>query len=345
MSQQGAQQKMDEMPPQMVLFQMMGGYWVSQAIYVAARLDLAGLLKDGAKGSEELAAATATHAPTLYRLLRALGSLGLFQEDEGGRFSLTPLGASLQDGANSVRAMVLHLGEDASWRAWGELLQSVKTGETAFTLAHGMEVFPFYAQHPESNEVFNEAMTNYSEAVSAAVTGAYDFSGASTIIDIGGGHGSLISSILKANPNSRGILFDLPPAVAEASRRIEAEGLKERCTLAGGDFFDSVPQGGDAYILKAIIHDWDDERSLTILKNIRRAMNQDGRLLLIETVIPQGNEPSPAKLGDLHMLVMTGGRERTEAEYATLFEASGFRLTRIIPTGSMVSIIEGVRAD
>ena len=343
MSQQGAQQKMDEMPPQMIVFQMMSGAWVAQALYVAARLDLAGLLAGGAKSSEELAAATGTHQPTLYRLLRALAGLGLFVEDEGGRFSLAPLGACLQDGPNSVRAMVLHLGESASWRAWGELLHSVKTGETAFKHVHGMEVFPFYAQHAESNEVFNEAMTNYSEAVSAAVAAAYDFSGAGTIVDIGGGHGSLLTSILKVSPNSRGILFDLPEAVAEAVERIEGEGLKERCVPVGGDFFESVPEGGDLYILKSIIHDWDDSRSLSILRNIHRAMQPDGKLLLVETVIPQGNEPSPAKLGDLHMLVMTGGCERTEAEFAALFEASGFKLTGIIPTESMVSIVEGVR--
>lgn len=345
MSQQTAVQNTGEMPPQMLVFQMMSGYWVSQAIYVAAKLDLAGWLKDGPKNSEELAATTSTHAPTLYRLLRSLSGLGLFSEDESGRFSLTPLAATLQDGPNSVRAMVLHLGENASWQAWGNLLHSIQTGETAFNHAHGMEVFPYYAQHPECNAVFNEAMTNYSEAVSAAVCEAYDFSRAGTIIDIGGGHGSLLAAILKATPNSKGILFDLPPAVAGARGRIEAEGLSERCELIGGDFFDSVPQGGDTYILKSIIHDWDEERAIAILKNIRRAMKPDGKLLLVETVIPPGNEPSPAKLGDLHMLVMTGGRERSRAEYGALFDAAGFQLVNVIPTESMVSIVEGVKSS
>ena len=345
MSQQAAIQPTEEMPPQMLVFQMMSGYWVSQAIYVAAKLDLASLLKDGPKQSEELAAATSTHAPTLYRLLRALSGIGLFSEDANGRFALTPLGATLQDGPNSVRAMVLHLGESASWQAWGELLHSIQTGETAFKHAHGMEVFPYYAQHAESNAVFNEAMTNYSEAVSAAVTQAYDFSRAGTIVDIGGGHGSLLAAILKANPSSKGILFDLPPAVADAGKRIETEGLTRRCELTGGDFFESVPQGGDVYILKSIIHDWDDQRAIRILKNIHRAMKPDGKLLLVETVIPPGNEPSPAKLGDLHMLVMTGGCERSRAEYGALFDAAGFQLVNVIPTQSMVSIVEGVKSS
>lgn len=343
MSQKVAAQPADEMPPQMLVFQMMSGYWVAQAIYVAAKLDLAGLLKDGPKTSDELAAATATHAPSLRRLLRALAGIGLFSEDASGRFGLTPPGATLQDGPNSVRAMVLHLGESASWLAWGDLLHSIKTGETAFKHAHGMEVFPYYAQHTESNMVFNEAMTNYSEAVSAAVTQAYDFSGAGTIVDIGGGHGSLLAAILKANPDSKGILFDLPPAAAAAKARIETEGLIERCEVTGGDFFESVPQGGDVYILKSIIHDWDDKRALAILKNIHQSMKPDGKLLLVETVIPPGNEPSPAKLGDLHMMVMTGGCERSRTEYDALFDAAGFKLVNVIPTESMVSIVEGVK--
>lgn len=343
MSQQAAAQPTDEMPPQMLVFQMMSGYWVAQAIYVAAKLDLAGLLKDGPKTVDELAAATTTHAPSLRRLLRALSGLGLFSEDASGRFGLTPPGATLQDGPNSVRAMVLHLGESASWLAWGDLLHSIRTGETAFKHAHGMEVFPYYAQHTESNAVFNEAMTNYSEAVSAAVTQAYDFSRAGTIVDIGGGHGSLLAAILKANPDSKGILFDLPPAAAAARERMETEGLIERCELAGGDFFESVPQGGDVYILKSIIHDWDDERALAILKNIHQSMKADGKLLLVETVIPPGNEPSPAKLGDLHMMVMTGGCERSRAEFDALFDAAGFKLVNVIPTESMVSIVEGVK--
>lgn len=345
MSQQAVSKKMEEVPPQLALFQMATGYWVSQAIYVAAKLGIADLLKDGARTSDELAQATATHAPTLYRALRALGSVGIFQEDEGGRFSLTPLSEPLQDGPNSARAMAIHLIEDASWQAWGDLLHSVQTGESAFKHVHGLEVFDYYAAHPESNRVFNEAMTDYSSVVSAAVVQAYDFSQAGKIVDVGGGHGHLLATILKANPNSKGVIFDLPPAVEGARACIEAEGLNERCELVGGDFFESVPEGGDVYTLKTIIHDWDDERAISILKNINRAMKRDAKVVIIETIIPSNNEPSFAKFGDLHMLVMTGGRERTAAEYGKLFAAAGLELSNVIPTGSMMGIVEAVRAS
>lgn len=345
MSQQAVSKKMEEMPPQVALFQMATGYWVSQAIYVAAKLGIADLLKDEAKTSDELAQLTATHGPTLYRTLRALSSLGIFKEDDGGRFCLTPLSAPLQDGPNSVRAMAIHLIEDASWQAWGDLLHSVQTGESAFKHVHGMEVFPYYAQHSESNQVFNEAMTNYSSVVSAAVVQAYDFSRAGKIVDVGGGHGHLLTTILKANPNSNGVIFDLPPAIEGARERIEAEGLNERCELAGGDFFESVPEGGDVYTLKTIIHDWDDERAISILKNINRAMKTDAKVIIIETIVPPDNEPSFSKFGDLHMLIMTGGRERTAAEYGKLFEAAGLKLSNVIPTESMMGIVEAVKAS
>jgi hypothetical protein len=342
-STQAQQQPTGEVPPQMALMLMMTGYWVSQSIYVAARLGLADLLKDGPRTSEELAAETGTHAPTLYRLMRALASVGIFAEDEGGRFALTPLASAMQDGPGSARAMILHLGEAPSWQAWGDLLHSVRTGETAFAHVHGMEVFPFYAGRPESSQPFNQAMTEYSEAVGAAVTGAYDFSQFGRVIDVGGGQAGLITAILKANPAVKGVVFDLAQVVEGGRTRILAEGLAGRCEAVAGDFFKSVPEGGDAYVLKTIIHDWDEERAVAILQNINRAMQADGRLLLIETVVPPGNEPGLAKLGDLHMLVMTGGCERTEAGYRALFDAAGFELTRVIQTASPVSIIEGVR--
>jgi SAM-dependent methyltransferase len=291
-----------------------------------------------------LASATGAHAPTLYRLLRTLASLGVFQEDEESRFALTPLGAALQTGPGSMRAMVVHMGEEPSWRAWGDLLNSVMTGESAFKHVHGMEVFPYYAEHPESNEPFNQAMTEYSEAVGQAVTQVYDFSGYRQVIDVGGGHGKLITAILKANPNIKGVLFDLPPAAEDARASLAAAGLAERCETVGGDFFQSVPAGGDLYILKSIIHDWDDERAIKILKNINRAIEPDGKLLLAEIVIAPGPESAISKLSDLHMLIMTGGCERTESEYSKLYEAAGFRLTRIIPTGTLVSLVEGVKA-
>lgn len=332
-----------EAPPEMALLQLVTGYWVSQAIYVAARLGIADLLKDGAKSSEELAAATGTHAPTLYRLMRALVSVGLFTETDGGRFELTPVGAALQSSAGSARSMTIHLLEKPSWQAWGELMHSVRTGETGFLHAHGMEVFPYYSQHPESAAPFNEAMTELSKIVCDAVARAYDFSPYAKVVDVGGGHGSLLAAILKASPQTEGVLFDIPQVVEGARRGpLAAEELAGRAEIVEGDFFTSVPEGGDAYVMKHIIHDWDDERAIVILKNINRVIKPGGKLLLIEQVItPDGGTFSTGS--DLHMLIMTGGRERTEEEYRTLFAAAGFELTRVVPTESLVSLVEGVK--
>lgn len=344
MSTQAQLQPETDVPPQMTMVEMMSGYWVSQALYVAARLGLADLLKDGPRTFEELAQASSTDAPTLYRLLRALASIGVFAEEEKGRFKLTTLAETLRTGPGSVRAMVLHLGERPSWDAWGDLLRSVQTGETAFPRVNGIDVFPYYAEHPESQEPFNQAMTEASEVMSQAVTEAYDFSQFERVVDVGGGHAGLMTAILKSSSNATtGTVFDLPEVVEGARSRIEAEGLAGRCETAAGNFFDSVPEGGDAYTLKMIIHDWDDEHALTILRNIHRAMKAEGKLLVIEQVIPEGNEPSFSKLSDLHMLVMTGGHERTAAEYGKLFEEAGFELTRVIPTQSIMSIVEGVK--
>ncbi|MDQ3818582.1 MAG: acetylserotonin O-methyltransferase [Acidobacteriota bacterium] len=330
-----------DVPPQMALFQMATGFWVTQSIYVAARLGIADLLGDGPKTADELARATNTNSFMLYRVLRALAGLGIFAEDEQKRFGLTPLAEALQSGPNSFRAMAIHLAENSSWKAWGSLLESVRTGECAFKLANGLEVFPYYAEHKESFEPFNEAMTNFSEAVIKAIVPAYDFSSVRKLVDIGGGHGALLAAILKVNPETRGVLFDLPTVVGGAKERLEREGVTDRAEVLGGDFFESVPPGGDAYIMKLIIHDWDEERAVKILKNCHSAMEDGGRLLLVETVVPEGNEPSLSKMMDLQMLVMTGGRERTEAEYRELFAAAGFKLTRVIPTESPLSIVEG----
>jgi SAM-dependent methyltransferase len=333
----------NEPPPQIALLQMMTGFWVSQSIYVVARLGIADLLRDGPKTSEELAEKAGAHGPTLCRLLRALSGLGIFAEDEHRRFSLTPLAEPLRSGPNSLRAMAIHMGEDPSWAAWGKLLDCVRTGEVGFKLAHGTEVFPYYAEHRESLEPFNEAMTNLSEAVIRTIVPAYDFSSIHKLVDIGGGHGSLLAAVLKANPNLRGVLFDLPPAVEGARERLTGEGVADRAEFVAGDFFESVPAGGDAYLMKLIIHDWDEERAVKILKNCHSAMADGGRLLLIESVVPAGNEPSFSKGMDLQMLIMTGGRERTEAEYRELLAAGGFILTRVIPTESPMSIIEGTK--
>lgn len=343
-SQKPSPANTNEMPPQMVMMQMITGAWGSQLIYVAARLGIADLLNDGAKTAVELAEATGTDAPTLYRVLRALASLGIFSEDEDKRFTMTPLATPLQTGPGSLRAMALHLGERPSWHAWGELLYSVQTGKTAFPHANGQEIFDYYMQHPESLEPFNEAMTNFSETVIAAIIKGYDFSWATKLVDVGGGHGSLLAAVLKVNPNLKGVLYDLAPAAEGAKQRLAAEGVAERCEVVAGDFFESVPAGGDAYMMKHIIHDWDEARALAILLNCHRAMTDNGRLLLIEAVVAPGNEPSLGKLMDINMLILPGGRERTEAEYADLFAKAGFRLTRYTLTESPMAVIEGVKA-
>jgi hypothetical protein len=302
------------------------------------------LVKDGPKPCEELAQATGTHPQTLYRLLRALASVDVFHEGKDGRFGLTPLAEYLQSGVlGSLRAFAI-MQSELQYRAYGEVLHSVKTGETAFNLVCGQEVFPYLTQHPTAAAVFDEAMTGYTTQVAATVAAAYDFSQFGTLVDVGGGYGTLLTAILQAHPVPRGVLFDLPHVVEAARQRLGAAGLTERCAIQAGDFFEAVPPGGDAYLLKWIVHDWDDERSIILLKNCHRAMTMHSKLLVVEAVIPPGNTPFFHKWMDLTMLVMAGGRERTEAEYRTLFEAAGFKLTQIIPTSSEMSVIEGVRA-
>jgi len=338
-----------DVPPPVALLQLVTGYWVSQAIYVAAKLGIADLLKDGPKSSDELAQATGTHARSLYRLLRALASVGVFAEAEDGRFGLTPLGECLQTGIpGSVRALTMMTSSEGWYRAWGDLLHSVRTGETAFNHVFGMDLWQYAAQNPEAAALVTEAMAEFTTQVSTAVVTAYDFSRFSKIVDVGGGNGTLLLSILQANPQMSGVLFDLPYVVEDARKHIAATDLTGRCEVVAGDFFASVPSGGDAYILKNIIHGWDDEHALKILQNCHRAMAENGKLLLVEGVIPPGNEPFRGKLVDLHMLVIAGGGgcERTEAEYRALFAAAGFTLTNVVPLQSLLgfSVIEGVRA-
>lgn len=332
-------------PPEVAFIQMATGYWVSKAIYVAARLGVADLLTGGPRTVEQLAAAAGAHAPTLRRLLRALAGVGVFREEADGRYGLTPMAEFLRaDAPGSQRGFVLHVGESPSWMAWDGLLESVRTGESAFRAVHGEEVFPYYAAHPESNEPFNAAMTELSNVVSAAVTEAYDFSRFRRIADVGGGRGALMAAILRATPGARGVVCDQPEVAAAALAALEAAGVAGRCEYAGIDFFESVPGGADAHVLKWIIHDWDDERALAILRNCRRALADGGRLLMVEAVVPEGNEPSFSKQMDLQMLVMTGGRERTAAEYRALLARAGFEMTNVIPTKSPVSIVEAVKA-
>ncbi len=331
-------------PPPATLLQMMTSYWVSQALYVAAKLGVADLLADQPQAVEDLAAATQTDALSLKRVLRALASVGVFTEARPGTFALTPLAALLRTGTpGSMRALAIMYAEE-QYRAWGDLLHSVRTGQPAFEQQFGTSYFAYLAQHPQAGQVFNEAMTGWTTQLVGAVIDTYDFSPFTTIVDVGGSYGTLLAAILRSNPAARGVLFDQPHVVAAAAEQLARAGVAERCTTVGGDFFVDVPAHADAYLLAQILHDWNDERSVAILQQCRRAMPAHGKLLVIELVLPPGEEPFVGKWLDLHMLVMVGARERTSAEYEALFQAAGLELVRVVPTPAGPSVVEAVPA-
>ncbi len=331
--------------PQAVMMQLIAGFWVSRALYIAAKLGIADLVKDHPRSVEELAEATDTHADSLYRLLRALASVGLFAEAGEKRFGLTPLAATLiSDAPGTLRYFAISELGSEHYAGWSNLLHSIKTGEIAFNHHYGKSVWHYFAEHPEDAAIFNQSMTGLTEMTNAAVAAAYDFSSFSKVIDIGGGQGGLLTSILKCHPAIQGVLFDLPHTMESANERLHSEGMAERCEVVSGDFFASVTEGGDAYLLKFILHDWNDEQCVTILKNCRRAIQPNGKLIVIEQLITDGEQAPFTKWIDLNMLVMAGGRERTEAEYRALYEAAGFKLTRIVPTESFFVILEGAPA-
>ncbi len=333
-----------EVSPAARLMEMIFSPVPAQALSVAAKLGVADLLKDQAKSADELAQALGLQARPLYRLLRALASVGVFTEDESARFHLTPLAEPLRsDAPNSVRSFAIYFGADWHRRVYGELGYSVETGRPAFEKIYGKPFFDYLAENPEPARDFNNAMTSHSASDSAAVVSAYDFTGINKLVDVGGGHGALLAAILANNPQMSGVLFDAPYVVAGANDILTAHGVSGRCEAVGGDFFTSVPAGGDAYIMRHIIHDWDDERALAILKNCHHAMTENGRLLVVEIVIAEGNAPSLGKFLDLAMLVLVNSFERTAAEYSALFAQAGFELTRIVPTTSPHSVIEAVR--
>ena len=320
---------------------LLTGYWISQAIHVAAKLGLGDALKNGPRTAEELAKLAGAHAPSLYRLLRGLASVGLFAEDDKHRFALTALGARLRgDVAGSKRALAIMTGEE-HYRACAEMLYSVQTGKPAFDKVCGMPIFDFLSRYPEKSKVFDEAMVGVHGRETGAMLDAYDFTGIGVLADVGGGNGSVLTAILARYPMMHGILYDLSGVADRAKAGIQAAGLAGRCQVMAGSFFESVPEGADAYIMRHIIHDWDEEKSIRILRNIHRSMKPDARLLIVEGVIPPGDDPSFEKLLDLAMLILTGGKERTETEYRSLFNAGGFRLTRIVPTRAGVSVLEG----
>lgn len=333
---------MNEPTAQDQVARLLTGFWTTQTIYVAAKLGIADCLRQGPQTAAELARLTQTHPDALYRLLRALASLGLFAEDDRQRFSLTPLANCLRsDVPGSLQPLAIMRGE-WQYQAWGELLHSIQTGRPAFEKTHGMPLFDFLARHPDKGQIFDAAMTAVHGRETDAVLDAYDFAGIGTLVDVGGGNGSVLSAILKKHAAMKGIVFDVPEVIERTRKLIVTAGLTDRCQVQAGDFFHEVPAGADAYHLRHILHDWEDDRAIAILKNCRQAMPDHGRLLVVEGIIPSGNDPHPSKYFDLAMMVVPGGLERTETEYRRLFAAAGFRLDRIVPTRSWISVIEGV---
>ncbi|HEU4769194.1 MAG TPA: methyltransferase [Pyrinomonadaceae bacterium] len=333
-------------PPELALTQIIMGSLAAQTLYVVAKLGIADLLESGPKSVDDLAATTNTHAPSLYRVMRAVASLGVFTEQENRTFALNPTAQPLLSNApNSVRDMAIFMGEDWHWNVWGHTLYSVQTGKSAWSQAHGDDVFEYFKTKPDEFAIFNRAMTSLTALSTKAVIEGYDFAGVNKLVDIAGGHGRLLTEIVEANPTMQGVLFDMPQVIEGARQNVGKSSAADRVELVAGDFFASVPAGGDVYIMKHIIHDWDDERSVAILKNIKQAMNPGGRVLLVEFVVSEGNTQDFSKLMDIEMLVSPGGKERTAAEYKELFEQAGLRLTRVLPTKSAYSVIEAVAAD
>jgi len=336
-----AQQAHAQLPPQAIILDMLCGMMKTQAIHHAARLGIASLVKDGPKKTAELASATGTQPEALYRLLATLASMGIFEEVEPGIFAQTPLSHILcPDVDGSMYDVSLLHGEEWQWRSWEAFAHSLETGDTAFKQIYHTSLWAYLREHHAVGERFSKAMTGFSTQVNAPLAHAYDFSLFHTLVDVGGGHGSLLATILEATPTLQGILFDLPPVIEEARALIASSAIADRCELLAGDVFAKVPES-DAYIMKQIIKDWNDEECIHILSNCRAAMKPGGRVLVAEQVLQPGKTMSTTKLIDLQLMAVLSGRERYESQYRTLFEQAGLRLVRIWPTHSPYSILEG----
>lgn len=322
------------------LLGLINGFQVTQAIHVASTLRIADHLKDGPRSAEELAPLTQSHADALYRLLRALAAVGVFKEDESRRFALTPMGDCLRsDSATPIGAWAEYTGSPYVWRTWGHLLHSIRTGENAFQSLNGQDIWSYRAERPAEGAVFDRAMTELSRGSAEAVIAAYDFSQFYHVVDVGGGRGLMLATILGAHPGMQGTLFDQPGVVAGAKAVLEMHGIADRCRVVGGSFFEKVPEGGDAYVMRVVIHDWDDDDALAILKTCRLAMRETAKLLLIERIVAPANEMPATKFMDLNMLALPGGRERTREEFADLFAKSGFELARVAQA-ERINVIE-----
>jgi len=329
--------------PAQLVMQIGTGYVLSAALHLAAKLDIADKLAAGPRSAADLAAAAGVREDGLYRVLRALSSVGIFRELEGRRFENTPGSEVLRsDLPGNLRRMAEFICEPFHFHAYAEALSALQTGKPGAEKVAGEPIFQYLPKHPDLAELFNDAMTSFSARIVPVVLDAYDFGGITTVVDVAGGHGMVLTSILRKYPSMRGVLLDLDHVIAGARPKIAAAGLADRCQTIAGDFFTTVPPGGDAYVLKHIIHDWDDDRATHILKNVRTALNgvANGRVLLLEGVVQPANAPDFSKILDLEMLMFPGGRERTAEEFSALFAGAGFRMTRIVPTASPVCVIE-----
>ncbi len=330
--------------PAAQMLQMITSLWVSQSLGAVARLGIPDQIANQPKTSQEIAKAVGADSDAVHRLLRALASIGVFRQVDGDRFGLTTLGETLRSNVQgSVRDFAIAETDPGHWQPWGRMHDCIKTGRPATKAALGMEFWEWYAKNPQDAVAFSSAMGNLSQMVASELPQVVDFSKVQKVVDVGGAHGVLLAAILRSNPSVRGILFDLPHVAETAKPVIDAQGLGNRCEVIGGDFFKKIPDGGDAHVLKHIIHDWDDERATLILKNCHRALRPSGRVLLVEMIIPADNSPSPTQFMDLNMLVLLGGRERSEAEFATLLRNAGFKTPRLIPTHSPFFVIEAER--
>lgn len=324
------------------LFKLIAAPWISRSIYVFVKLGVVELVSNGSQDYRQIAEVVEADPEALYRLLQGLAKTGLLIEIRPGTFALTKLGECLKSGApGGLRSWALLWGEELH-HAWGELLEAVRTGTSAFDRAYGASLYQYLHDNPETARTFDDAMTGLVELMYPGVVAAYDFSRSRQLVDVGGGCGTLIASILAANPNLKGILFDQPDVVSKASTVLEAYGVTARCEIVSGDFFEAVPTGADTYLLSNIIHNWDDERAAAILLNCRRAIAEGGKILLVETVLSGKDEPALARLNDLNMLVLTRGRERTEDEFSKLLAYSGFELKQVIPVQPMTCVVEAV---
>lgn len=327
-------------PPEIGVLELSAAFMASQVVYAVARLGIADALAAGARTAEEVAGELGTDPDATYRLLRAGEPYGIVRH-AGDRFDLTPVGRTLVSGSpDSMRSVILMIGDPRYQAVWNELPSAVATGEPQAQAVHGVSMWDLVERDPAFGSVFNEAMGRLTALDWPTVAAVYDFTPFGSIVDVGGGHGQLLALMLDAAPAADGVLLEQPSLIGPAEKHLGEAGVLDRCRLVGGSFFETAPDDGDLYVLRRVIHDFDDDRAIALLTNLRRHMPSDATLLLLESVVPTGSEPHFAKSLDLDMLLFVGGRERTEAEFASLLSGSGFRLTRVVPTISTISLVE-----